>query len=145
MKLTVDLDYVNMDDQRYRRALQIKIDQMRGPHSIVIHPVRGTTSQKQRGYYRGVIVKKFAEWRRDENGEAYDPEESHEILAGKFLKREWMDPSTGELISYIASTSKIGTDEMTKYIEECRLWLAQWCDIQVPDPDPEWKEKENAA
>ena len=61
-------------------------------------------------------------------------DELHEIAKFKFLKKQVVDESTGEVFEYVGSTAKLNKTEFTEIIEAFRRWVAELFNIVLPDP-----------
>ena len=74
-------------------------------------------SINQNSYYWGVLIKQISdEW-------GYFPEEVHQILKTKFLKKDEV-VIDGDTYIITKSTAKLKTDEMEEYLEKCRMWAS---------------------
>lgn len=65
----------------------------------------------------------------------YSKEEMHSILGVKFLKREKVIESTGEIIPYIESTTKLTKSEFADLVDSLIKWSAETFNIVLPYPD----------
>ncbi len=107
---------------------------------VCIRPRRNYTSNPQRRYYRGVCIRLLAMTMRSNgvNGPHGGPitdEQVHEMCAGRWLRRTVLiDPSTGECMDIVVSTSNLTTGEMTEYIEQVRQWAMETLALDIPDP-----------
>lgn len=95
---------------------------------VCIREKRHYTTDKQRRYYRGVVVFLVAEEMRrlgteGPYGGPITDEEVHQLLAAKFLRKSvCVNPDTGESEDYVMSTTKLTTKEMSDYIERIKAW-----------------------
>lgn len=132
---------LDMSDAENKRRVMSQIGQLQGWWKIEGEAKRGTRSQQQNRWYWGCIVDPFYRLLRDQDPDIVSPEQAHEALKCKFLAMPVCDPKTGEVLTHaIKSTASLTTEEMADYCERCRVFLAQWFNIVVPDPDPSWRE-----
>lgn len=132
---------LDLSNPQVKAQLGAYVRQLQGSYRVTIVRERKRRSDLQNRYYWGVVVNLFAEWLR-ENGHEVDEEneKAHRMLAGRFLKFDELDLKTGEVIGdYIKSTSDLSTTEFIAYIEQCAQWMAEFCEVVVPAPDPFWK------
>lgn len=120
-----------------RQRLQRQIGSLEGSYRIEISPTRPTRSVKQNAFYWGVIIASLWEWLRDQDWTIGSDEAAHEMLKARFLATTIINKRTGEVIGRrVRSTTELTTEEFSDYVERCRMFLSEWCNIVVPDPDP---------
>lgn len=90
---------------------------------IEIQRAASKRSMNQNKYYWGVIVDLFAQ------NTGYSKEESHQELAGMFLKYE----AHGK--AFTRSTATLSTLEFEQYADKCRQWMDEMLGINVPLPN----------
>lgn len=90
---------------------------------IEIQRAKSKRSLSQNKYYWGVIIDLFAQ------NTGYTKDESHQELAGMFLKYE----AHGK--TYVRSTTSLNTSEFEKYADQCRQWMGEMLGINVPLPN----------
>ena len=104
-----------------------------------------TVTNKQRGYYFGVICtlieKRFEEW-----GNEITQRQVDFMLREMYLFDEIVTPH-GEVIKKILSlkdmAGEVGRRRMSKYWEQCWQWAAETLDLVIPSPDPQWWNKKD--
>lgn len=64
----------------------------------------------------------------------YRKEEIHEILKYMFLKTEVTDEKTGEMFTYIRSTTMLTKSEYSDFISEVQRWSAEH-GVILPEPN----------
>lgn len=62
----------------------------------------------------------------------YETEELHEIMKFKFLRRTVISETSGEMLDYIKSTSKLTVTEFREYIDKCKRYLSNTLNIKFP-------------
>lgn len=90
-------------------------------------------------YLWGVVYK----WIENETGQ---PKEStHAEMCERFLKRQvhYIDKRTGLTVEkwFVGGSSGLTPREFFDFVEQCRLFAAEWHGISIPDPDPEYKRR----
>lgn len=111
-----------------------------GPGMLRIQRKRPPHSDPQRGYYFGVIVKRFAA------RTGYTIDEMHEVLKAYNLdKQDAAEGRNGRLVDGLViggsiADDKLDTGQMHAYIERCREWGIVQLEEPVPDPDPDYKQ-----
>lgn len=107
-------------------------------------------SNKQNKYYWGVIVEHWKNIIREEWGEIWTPEETHEFLKTNLNYEEYVNENTGEIllneltgipIRKPKSTSENNTMTAEEYHEKCRQLAWNMFQYQIPLPDPKLKAK----
>ena len=81
----------------------------------------------QNRYYFGVVVEMVAGY----IGESRD--ETHALLKEKFLPRRRIELLNGKFIEMPPSTRELDVEQFTAYIEQIRVWAAQWLGLSIPD------------
>lgn len=106
---------------------------------FTLTPRRPSASQRQRGYFHGVVVRAFYEFLREQQYEAIDEDHCYELLKAKVLPEPppLIEPGTGEVLAPgRRSTARMDTSEYSEFVEACRAYLADMFHIVTPDPDP---------
>lgn len=90
-------------------------------------------------YLWGVVYK----WIENETGQ---PKESiHAEMCEQFLRRQvhYVDKKTGLTVEkwYVAGSSGLTPREFYEFVENVRLFAAEWHGISIPDPDPEYRRR----
>jgi hypothetical protein len=80
-------------------------------------------SLNENNYYWGVVLALISATT------GYEPEEVHEALKHKFLRRP------GPKLDRILSTAGLDTIDFEKYLEKIRLWAATELEIVIPLPN----------
>lgn len=90
-------------------------------------------------YLWGVVYK----WIEQETGQ---PKEStHADMCERFLRRQvhYIDKQTGLTVEkeYVVGSSGLTPREFYEFVENVRLFAAEWHGITIPDPDPEYRRR----
>lgn len=99
---------------------------------ITIEVVKSTRSIKQNRLW-WLYIKIIA----DEIG--YDKNELHEMAKFKFLKKEAVIESTGEVMPYIGSTAKLNKSDFAELVNNLQRWSAETFGIVLPDPQEQFE------
>ncbi len=92
-------------------------------------------SNDQNSYYWGVLIPLFAQGWKDTTGETIDSEQAHEILKQECNYTELVNSTTGEILKYGKTTTKLTTVEFEDYQERCRRFIFDWFGIVAPLPN----------
>lgn len=100
---------------------------------VTIQRKRTHRSDPQNRYYWGIVVEMIRGGMKD-MGEHVTPEQVHEFLKFRFLKKQKIDEHTGELIWEIAgSTAALTKSEFAEYIELCCQFAADFLGVSIPE------------
>ena len=91
--------------------------------------IKKKRSKKQNNYYWTVL-----QLIADELG-YMEPNKLHEVFKYQFLKSEYVNEETGEVFSYLESTTNLSRKEMNEYIEKISIYVADQFHIIVPEPN----------
>lgn len=110
---------------------------------VTIARARATRSQLQNAWYFGQILRLLSEHT------GYTVEEMHEYCKGRFnAKTVVIVDEHGEVKDenkIAVSTSRLNKVTFGEYCESIRIWAATDLHVNIPDPDPNWRDKETAA
>jgi hypothetical protein len=90
---------------------------------LIIRQKKSQRSLDQNSYYWGVVVAILG----DHCG--YDPEEMHEALKFKFLRKG------KEGLETVTSTTDLNTKEFEDYLERIRRWASMELNCFIPQPN----------
>lgn len=106
---------------------------LRGRWRVTVKRDRAKRSTQQNRYYWGAVVRTFALWLKESQGDDWSEDDAHEILKDRFgFKREVIDPETGEIKQVVRSTTTYSTAEFTEYCMKCERWMIQFCGTKLP-------------
>lgn len=133
---------VNLDDAVSRAKLINSIRLLHGQHRVEIIKHYPRRTDRQNRYYWPCFVTPFSDWLSDQGD---DPEAAHEILKRRFLTKHITNKDTGESVEWVGSTTKLTTVEFNEYLDKCAQFLAEFCGIEVPEPNIYHEPEEVAA
>ena len=112
--------------------------------TVTIAQETETRRQKQNRYYWSVVVKMIAE----DTGQPAD--DVHLFLKGTFLKKqiELHNHMTGESqqAEAVLSSARLTVQEFCDFVDESKLWAAEFLGIVIPDADPDyWRRDDREA
>jgi len=140
MKYEIRSNVENGILKRNRNLLIDAIKSFEGQNVIVtIEKAKKKRSNPQNAYYWGVLIGLTIEGIKNEWGEIWGIEKTHEFLKGKFLFFERVNESTGEIARTPKSTTENTTTEQENYHTEIREFLKEWFNIDAPLPNDEIK------
>ena len=116
--------------------------QKEGEYIIKIQRARAVRSVEANRYYCGVVLTLLS----DHTG--YTVEELHEWAKMKFMPKEVaLCDGNGEVKDALViggTTTTLNTVQFYEYIEQIRLFAASELDVNIPDPDVDWRSTERA-
>lgn len=101
-------------------------------------------SIKANRYYFGCVLDLMAKDTQQ------DKDDIHDAMCDRFLKRKvfMVNRHTGEAEEREVArrSSKLNADEFYAFVENVRLFAAEFLGLTIPDPDPEyWRRRSEAA
>lgn len=123
MKLIVDFGSKPDKQRLYKTLMGLK----EMPYQVEIKENRNQRSINENSYYWGVVVAILSDYTGDR------PEEMHEILKAKFLRRQVN--FGGEELILIKSTASLNTKEFEEYLESIRIFAITELDVKIPLPN----------
>jgi len=140
MKYEIRSNVENGILKRNRNLLIDAINSFEGQNVIVtIEKAKKKRSNPQNAYYWGVLIGLTIEGIKNEWGEIWGIEKTHEFLKGKFLFFERVNEITGEIVKTPKSTTENTTTEQENYHTEIRMFLKEWFNVDAPLPNEEIK------
>ncbi len=102
---------------------------------IDVYKKKRRRSLPQNAYYWGVIIVILTDYFK-ELGQVRNGDETHSILAYKFLKIVVIaDQETGEIIERVRSTTELSTVEFCEYIDNIIEWAREMFNVKIPAPN----------
>jgi hypothetical protein len=132
-----------MSNPREKALLISKLRELQGMHRISVCKHRRRRTDRQNRYYWPCFVQPFAE-QLQAQGEAISDDDAHEILKTRFLRKSVIDLKTGEAFEYVRSTTELNTAEFNQYLDQCAAFLADYFNLQIPEPSI-YREQEETA
>ena len=100
-----------------------------GQYSCEITEIRKKASNKQRGYYHGIVCLAIAVHL------GWEKEDVHEYIKNTYNAKEVVNPRTGEIIIIPGSTSGMDTKEYSELTDKVKIYWLQDMGLEVPDPE----------
>lgn len=110
-----------------------------GVYQVVVKKVRKPRSNDQNGWLWGCIYPLLLEALINEGWEFTSPEQVHEFFKSQMTADKVVNKHTGEIIEFPGSTAKMDTVTFSTYCEKLRDYAKEYLNIDIPDPDPNWK------
>lgn len=93
-----------------------------------------TANQNQ--YYWGVVVPMVKDGLINAGFDTVRTmDDAHQVLKSLFLKRHFVNPSTGEGIEWIDSTANLQTIQFNSFLEQIWQWASEYLSISIPMPN----------
>jgi hypothetical protein len=90
----------------------------------IVRKVQTKSSHRQNSYYWAVIVHIISEYT------GHEPDEIHDLLKWKFLKRR-----DDKGLEYVPSSMDLSTVDREKYHGDCRHWASVVLNLNIPLPN----------
>lgn len=129
-------------DELDRDRVHIAIDAqpLDGEVEIIIRPHSQSVSDRQRGYYRGVVLKILAEHT------GYTQDEVHEFLKRKFATESQVEVRGETYNVHVFTTGTEGETAVTaKFITNVIQWAARDLGVVIPEPDRNHRKRVRVA
>lgn len=110
-----------------------------GKYMVEVKLVRNPRSLDQNGWLFGCIYPLLLEALINEGWEFTSPEQVHEFFKSQMTTDKVVNKHTGEIIEFPGSTAKMDTVTFSTYCEKLRDYAKEYLNIDIPDPDPNWK------
>ena len=134
-KIEIISEVKNGNLKRNRNTLIDAIKSFEGKViTITIKPRRNTRSNPQNRYYWSVINEIWKKLIRDEWGEIYSKEETHEFLKYQCNYKEVINEQSGEIIRVARSTTTNTTTEQEEFHLSCRQLALEMFNTEIPLP-----------
>ena len=92
-------------------------------------------STNQNAYYWGVIVTMLQSIIKEQWGEIYTKQKTHDLLKSNCNFEERIDDETGNVARIVHSTSGNSTIDQEEYHEKCRRFVKEWFNADIPLPN----------
>lgn len=133
---------INFDDPHARNLFLSKVRELTGRWRFQYCRHRNRRTDSQNRYYWACHVALFADWIREEWGEAITDEQAHESLKKEFLTKSIVNHKTGEIREYVDSSALQDVVQFSEYLERIEVHLVDYCNIVVP-PAGGWIDEPN--
>jgi hypothetical protein len=117
-----------------RIEIQAAIRELEGKRVEVSIQTKNNRSDRQNGYYWGVIILCCQQGILETQGEKISKESAHSFLKYNCNYHEIVNEKTGEIVRIEKSSAKLSTVEFEEYQEQCRRFLKEWFGIKTPLP-----------
>lgn len=110
-----------------------------GNYRIDIRKARNPKSKEQRGWLWNHIYPVLLDAMVDAGWEITTIDEVHEFFKKLFASHKVINRFTGEIIEIPDSTAEMDTSEYSAYCEKLREYAWEFLNVEIPDPDRNWK------
>jgi hypothetical protein len=104
---------------------------------IIVKRKTNHRSNQQNAYYFGVVIPITIQAVENEWGETWDIEKAHNLYKSLFLYEEKVNPETSEVIKVPTSSTENTTTKQEVFHTQCRDFLKEWFNVEVPLPNEE--------
>jgi hypothetical protein len=114
-----------------------------GWYKVNIGKSRKKHTNDQTGWLFGCIYPMLMEALINEGWEFTDVEQVHDFFLATLTSQKVINKHTGEIITFPSSTKQMDTVVFSTYCEKLREYGLEYLHIEIPDPDKNWKNKDN--
>lgn len=108
------------------------------PVTVTVEKRHATRSSQANRYYFGVCLKHISDYT------GYTVDEVHDWAKARFIpKHVAICDKNGEIKDDLViggTTRKLNSLQFYEYLEAIRKFAAEELDLNIPDPDPDWRE-----
>lgn len=129
----------------HRRAMADKQLGKKAGHvyRVEVTRVKRQRSEKQNAFYWAVMMPMAAKGFRDAWEESTNSYDAHEFFKDRFLRVPVVNKrdGSGEVMGWrTRSTTELTTLEFVQYLEEIYRFCMEYLQLELPVPDPNWRE-----
>lgn len=110
-----------------------------GKYMIEVKLVRKPRSMDQNGWLFGCIYPLLLDGLLNEGWEFTSVEQVHEFFKSQMTADKVVNKHTGEIIEFPGSTASMDTLTFSTYCEKLREYAKEYLNMEIPDPDPNWR------
>lgn len=110
-----------------------------GIYRIEPKKVRKPRSNDQNGWLWACIYPMLLDALLNEGWEFTSVEQVHEFFKAQMTADKVINKHTGEIITFPGSTATMDTLAFSAYCEKLREYALEYLNLDIPDPDPNWR------
>lgn len=103
--------------------------------TLILKPFKKLRSNSQNRYYWGLVIPIWQKILKDEWGDFYSKEETHEFLKYNCNYIEKVNQETGEILRLSKSTKENTTSDQEDFHLQCRNLALEMFNIEIPLPN----------
>ncbi len=116
-----------------------------GKHLVTVKDIR-KRSVPQNSYYWAVVVPFVRKGLYDIGfDEVQTDVDAHRLLKKQFIRKQFVNKQTGEVVGFTGSTTELSIPEMNEYIERICRWSSEYLGVYIPSPNQEFAEFKEVA
>ena len=136
MKITIKSNVVN---GKFKRNLPTILDAVKSFEGkdvlLTFEKPKKKRSNQQNSYYWAVLIPITINAIKNEWGEFWSNEKTHEFYKHHFNIVERINQETGEIIKVVKSTTENTTTQQEEYHLQIRQFLKEWFNVDAPLPN----------
>ena len=113
-----------------------------GVFMVEVKRKRKLRSDDQNGWLWGCIYPMLLDAMIAEGWEFTSAEQLHEFFKAQMVADKVINKHTGEIVEFPGSTASMDTVTFSTYCEKLRDYAREYLNIEIPDPDPNWRANE---
>lgn len=116
-----------------------------GTYEVIVKRLRKRNSDRQRGWLWGAIYPLLLQALINEGWEFTSVDQVHEFFKKLYSQEKFINRHSGEIVELPNSTALMDTVEYATYCEKLREYAKEYLNIDIGEPDPNWKENEKSV
>lgn len=133
----------NFQDEKEKIRAETYLNKLRSTPTIKMVEIKAKRKKRtddQNEWLWGCIYPMLLYALINEGWEYTNVEQVHEFFKQRFTADEVVNTHTGEVITFPSSTASMDTVTFSSYCELLRTYALEYLDLEIPDPDKNWKE-----
>mgnify|MGYP000684998371 FL=1 len=133
----------NFQDDKEKIRAETYLNKLRSTPTIRMVEIKAKRKKRtddQNEWLWGCIYPMILYALINEGWEYTNVEQVHEFFKTRFTTDEVVNKHTGEVITFPSSTASMDTVTFSSYCEHLRTYALEYLDLEIPDPDKNWKE-----
>lgn len=133
----------NFQDEKEKIRAETYLNKLRNTPTIRMVEIKAKRKKRtddQNEWLWGCIYPMLLYALVNEGWEYTNVEQVHEFFKTRFTADEVVNKYTGEIITFPSSTASMDTVTFSSYCEHLRTYALEYLDLEIPDPDKNWKE-----
>lgn len=114
-----------------------------GVYEFMMKRVRKKRTINQNDWLWGAVYPLLLDAMLDAGWEMTSVEQVHEFFKSSMPQDDVLNRETGEIVSIPKSTAAMDTVQFSTYIEKLRDYAMEYLNVEIPEPDKDWKKHLN--
>lgn len=112
-----------------------------GSYMLTITKLQRGRTLNQNDWLWGCVYPVLLDGLLDAGWEFTSVEQVHEFFKKQIAQEQVVNYDTGEIVEIPRSTATMDTQQFSAYIEKLREYARDFLNVEIPEPDKNWKAK----